>query len=307
MKIATGTAGGKIILLGEHFAVNGCHAIALAISNKSVVEITPLDKISFHTKVGGTIPKLTNKAISNILEAMNIKDKFNVELKGDLPTVGGLGSSAAFCVSLTRALANYYGLKLTNEKINEIAYKGELAFHGNPSGLDNTIATYGGAIKFRRNPAGNKFEQLKLNMPLHFVLGLTGISSPTSKMVAKVQEFKAKNEQLFQKLFDQAQELVSDGSTILESENPDLELIGKLMNKNQELLRAIGVSTKENEEVIKIMLEESALGAKITGGGGGGTCLALVKDKSHADKIILKLKKSGFKALYSVFSPSRKV
>lgn len=301
--IAAGVAGGKVILLGEHFVVHGCPAIALGISNKAEVLISASDKNEFYTEVGGTISELTNKAISNILEATNIKTKFRVELKGDLPTVGGLGSSAAFCVALTRALSYHHNLNLTNEQINKIAYKGELAFHGTPSGIDNSVATYGGAIKFIRTKEGNEFEPIKLSKPLHFVLGLTGVSSPTSKMVAKVHDFKLKNESKFQSLLNSAREIVEEGIRIIESKSPDLPRLGSLMDKNQELLFAIGVSIPENQKVIEIMREEGAYGAKITGGGGGGTCLALVKDKIHADSIIFKLKKEGFIGLYSFVSP----
>ncbi|MBI5051251.1 mevalonate kinase [Candidatus Micrarchaeota archaeon] len=303
VKKATGTAGGKVILFGEHFVVHGCPAVALGISNSAVVEITKSDKIGFKTKAKGTIPELTSKAISNVLSAMEIQDKFLVELKGDLPTVGGLGSSAAFCVALARAVSAFYNIKLTNEQINEIAYEGELAFHGTPSGIDNSIATFGGAIKFTKSESGNKFEKLSIPKELHFVLGLTGVSSPTSKMVAKVHEFRKKNPEKFQELFKKAEEIVQQGIKLLELESATFEELGKLMDKNQQLLLSIGVSIPENEQVITLMHENGAYGAKITGGGGGGTCLALVKDKKHAEQIISKLTEKGFSGIYSKYSP----
>ncbi|CAN0281519.1 unnamed protein product, partial [Hapterophycus canaliculatus] len=34
------------------------------------------------------------------------------------------------------------------ERINAWAFAGETVLHGTPSGLDNTVSCYGGAIKF---------------------------------------------------------------------------------------------------------------------------------------------------------------
>ena len=289
--MAIGIGYGKVILFGEHFVVYGVPALALGISNKAIVEITKSDSLEYASDTPGTIPELTTKAIQNVLVAMNIKDAFQVHLKGDLPTFGGLGSSAAFCVAIARAFDKYYELNLRNEQINAYAYEGEKAFHGNPSGVDNAIATYGGAIKFIR---GKGHEQIKIGASIHFVIGITGVSSPTAKMVAEVKKFKEEEPEQFQNLCDQAGEIIKKGEKALA--NVDLELIGELMNENQFLLRAIGVSIEQNEAIIKAALSAGALGAKVTGGGGGGTCLCLAKDEKHAKDILKTIKEKGFDA-----------
>ena len=292
--MSIGIGYGKVILFSEHFVVYGVPAIALGITNKAIVEIKKSDSLGYTSDTQGTIPELTTKSIRNVLEAMNIKENFHVHLKGDLPTFGGLGSSAAFCVAVVRALNNEYILNLRNEQVNAYAYEGEKAFHGNPSGIDNTMATYGGAVKFIRGktPAENKFEQVKIGSPLHFVIGVTGISSPTAKMVAEVRKFKEEEPDQFQNLCDQAGEIVKRGEKALAS--GDTKLIGELMNENQFLLRAIGVSIEQNETIIKAALSAGALGAKVTGGGGGGCCIALAKDEKHAKEILNAIKEKGF-------------
>ncbi len=218
-------------------------------------------------------------------------------MKGDLPTVGGLGSSAAFCVALVRAFAQEYKLTLTDEQVNVYAYEGEKAFHGNPSGVDNTIAVYGGVIKFIRNKG---FEQLKRGASLHLVIGITGISSPTSKMVESVKKFKEEDPEQFENLCDEAGDIVKRGEKAVAT--GDIKLIGELMNENHALLKAVGVTIEKNDYIVKIALENGALGAKVTGGGGGGCCIALARNEKNARIIIAAIKKEGFDAFYSVVS-----
>lgn len=295
----TGTANGKVILLGEHFVVHGVPAIAAAISSACTVRLEPAEATYFNGPKG-TSQELSQKAINNILSAMKIKEKFIVHYGGDLPIYGGLGSSAAFSVAIVRAAAEFKKQKLTNDQINEISYEGEKAFHGNPSGLDNAISTYGGAMLYTRGatPASSHFDPIKLGCDLHLVVGVTGIFGPTSVMVSKVGAFKNKQELLFEKLCDAARTIVGEGTNAIK--HAELDHLGSLMDANHGLLSAVGVSILENEKVIHSMRKAGALGAKITGGGGGGTCIALAKDAEHSKKIVAEVKKAGFDAFSTV-------
>ncbi len=276
---------GKVILFGEHFVVHGSPAIALGISSKAIVELEKSDSIQFATDVQGTIPELTSKAIANVMGAMDIQDKFKIFLTGDLPTCGGLGSSAAFCVALVRAFNGYYNMKLSPEDINKFAFEGEKAFHGNPSGIDNIIATYGGAIEYTKQKG---FKQISIEKPFYLAIGITGCYSPTKKMVEKDHRFKESDEEYFQELYDRAVDIVKRGRKALATS--DTKLIGELMNENHSLLKEIGVSIDLNEEIIRKFLDAGALGAKVTGGGGGGCCIALAKDVDHAHKLLKAIK-----------------
>lgn len=298
--MAQGIGYGKTILFGEHFVVYGIPAIAIGISTKAVVEVKPSKEMKYVPYVNGTIPELTMNAIINIKNAMGIKENFTVYLSGDLPTFGGLGSSAAFCVGLVRALAAEFHKKLTDEQINEFAYEGEKVFHGNPSGVDNTIATYGGAIVFKRGETSqkNKFEKINIGDGLPLVIGVTGVFSNTSLMVRKVREKKEKDEKWFAKLMKKEERIVADARIALEK--GDWKKLGKLMLKNQELLEEIGVVIEENRKIIDIAMKNSALGAKVTGGGGGGCCIILAEDRNHALNIVNALKAGGFDAFVAI-------
>ncbi len=288
-----GVGKGKVILFGEHFVVHGAPAIAAGIQNAAIVEIKKAEKNNIITKQK-VVPELSLDAIQKVLDVMGVKDKYNVYLEGDLPTYGGLGSSAAFCVGLVRAVAEEKGIVLTDEEVNRYAYEGEKAFHGNPSGIDNVMATYGGIILFRKSRGESFFEKINPGKQLDIVIGFTGKLSATRKMIEKVKKFKEEDEFQWTQLMDQVSDLVFRGRNAIEKGK--IEEIGKLINENQVLLSEIGVSDELNNEMVKIMLDAGALGAKLTGGGGGGCCIALVRDKIAAQGVMMALKKKKFES-----------
>ena len=208
-----GSGFGKTILFGEHFVVHGAPAIAAGLSNQAIVEVKPSDQNRIITKIF-VISELSLGGIAGVLGSLEIKQKYDVHLTGDLPTYGGLGSSAAFCVALTKAFAQEKGINLTKEQVNHHAYNGEKAFHGNPSGVDNYMATYGGVAEFIRGKKQqeNKFQQLTVGKPLHMVISFSGKYSATVKMVSNVAKFKQENEQQFSQLMDQYLEIEQNGA-----------------------------------------------------------------------------------------------
>ncbi|MCI0504052.1 mevalonate kinase [Candidatus Micrarchaeota archaeon] len=294
-----GSGHGKIIIFGEHFVVHGAPAIAAGISNTANVEVIKAAKNSIVTKQR-VIPDLSIAAIANVLSAMNIKESYEVRLTGDLPTEGGLGSSAAFCVGLVRALADEKKLHLTPEQVNRFAYEGEKTFHGNPSGIDNYIATHRGVLEFTRGrtPLENKFVPLELERPLDFVVSLTGKIGSTPKMIENVRKFKEADPEEFGQLMDEYFKIATEGAKFISKGK--LDEIGSLMNANQSLLSELGVSDERNDAVVETAMKEGAYGAKLTGGGGGGSCIALAKDKAHAEKLAQALTKAGYASFSTV-------
>jgi len=293
-----GIGYGKVILCGEHFVVHGNPAIAAGISNSAAVwaEEAQANEISTESRV---VPEISNRAITAILNAMGIKKKYKVFMESDLPTFGGLGSSAAFSVALVRYMSHLHKMSLNDEQVNRFAYEGEKVFHGNPSGIDNAMATYGGVLMFTKGKSysDNVIDRFKLGLPLHLVVGMTGKFGTTAKMVEAVKEFKEADEEEFGQLLDEARELCHNGKAALEKGK--LDVLGQVMNQNQSLLSEIGVSIEDNDKINKAALDAGALGAKLTGGGGGGCCIALAKDEEHAKQIIKSIKKAGYEAFYT--------
>jgi mevalonate kinase len=71
------------------------------------------------------------------------------------------------------------------------------------------------------------------------------------------------------------------------------EELGELMNRNQELLQKIGVSHPMLERLIKASMESGALGAKLTGAGGGGCMIALCRGNESKQRIACRLRRMG--------------
>ena len=70
---------------------------------------------------------------------------------------------------------------------------------------------------------------------------------------------------------------------------------------NHKLLNSIGVGHEELEKIIDIAKEADALGAKLTGGGGGGNMVALAKDKKTQKKIHDAITEAGYRAYQTSF------
>ncbi len=294
---------GKLILFGEHFVVYGLPGIASAIGLYTRCRLYPNEK-------GITVnDRLTNKHIlvgkgnSDILEqTMQIilketaleKKNFRLEIDGNIPIFGGLGSSAALIVSIARELNREFLLNLSDKKINEIAFKAEHVFHSAPSGIDNTVSTFGGLVWFEKNLHGgkNKMEQLKMKKPLLVVIGNTRIIHDTGEAVKFVRAQKEKQPKKFEQIFGQAKELAHEAKKELIAGNG--KKVGELLNKNQGLLKQVGVSSKELELLCETALGAGALGAKLTGAGMGGCMFALAKNAEQQKKIAREFEKEGF-------------
>ena len=75
----------------------------------------------------------------------------------------------------------------------------------------------------------------------------------------------------------------------------DLPEMVRLMNENHRLLQAIQVTCTELDNLMQLARDHGALGAKLTGAGGGGSIVALADENSEA--IAAGLNRHGFKAL----------
>jgi len=302
-----GSGFGKVILFSEHFVVHGVPGIVSAIDStvdaevkKIIEEITVKDERK--GAKGYTIKKRTQQkeSIERMLKTMGIdpeKASLEIWLGGNLPGFSGIGASAASSVAIARAIAEEFEMDLSDEKINEIAYEAEKAYAGTPSGIDNTAATYGGLIWFKRNLSGgpDTIEKLSIREPVEIVIGNTGIVADTKEMVAGVAARKKRNPEKYNSLFRQAEELAFTARKALEEF--DLRKVGKLMNENHRLLQEIEVSCKELDYLVNLAREHGSFGAKLTGGGGGGCMVALTPRKELKEAVAIAMEKEGFEVL----------
>jgi mevalonate kinase len=301
-----GSGFGKVILFGEHFVVHGAPGIVSAIDSATDAEVTKTQKgLSIKDERKGSKGYAEEKrlqqieSIERMLKTMGLdaKTPLNIWLGGNLPGFSGLGASAASSVAIARAISEELNLRLSNEKINQIAYEAEKAYAGNPSGIDNTAATYGGLMWFKKNPAGgsDNVERLRTRSPVEIVIGSTGKVANTKAMVEGAAERKKNNPQKYDPIFKQAENLALAGRKALE--NYDLKRVGELMNENHRLLQEIEVSSRELDMLVDLARKQGALGAKLTGGGGGGCMVALTPTKALQETVAKAIEKAGYEVL----------
>ena len=164
--------------------------------------------------------------------------------------------------------------------------------HGTTSGIDNTLATYGRFVLFKKVEP-SKMEEIDVPEPIPLVIGLTGVTSLTAKMVTNVRSAWEKNKSLYERLFNEINELALEAVQAIQAY--DLEKLGELMNINQGLLNALQVSSRELEEMNEIARNAGALGAKLTGAGGGGAMIALCPE--NANQVADALGAAGYEAM----------
>ncbi len=298
-----GTAFGKVILLGEHAVVYGAHAIAAPIPLAMQAKVTAAeDGIHLLIPRWGVEEKLQKgkkhkysiyESLDMILNELGLQDKdMRIEIIPHIPRAMGLGGSAALAVAIIRALSDFYHLNLSEEEIFRLSYRSETIAHGSASGIDNTLATYGKFVMFRKGDPPF-MQELPVREPIPIVIGISGVESLTAKMVAQVREAWQRNKSLYNRIFAEIDDLALKAAEAIREY--DLEKLGEYMNVNQGLLNALQVSSPELEEIISIARHNGAVGAKLTGAGGGGAVVALCPE--HAERIAGAIRKAGYKAL----------
>ncbi len=156
--------------------------------------------------------------------------------------------------------------------------------HGTPSGIDNTVIAFQLPIFFVR---GLPIEVLNLPEPFTIIVGDTGIRSQTASAVNDVRHAWEKQTDYFESLFDEIGEINREARPFIENGQP-LRL-GPLLDRNHELLCAMGVSCPELDRLVHAARFAGALGAKLSGGGQGGNMIALVDDRNtHSVEQALK-------------------
>ena len=296
----TAMAHGKVILLGEHAVVYGKPAIAVPIKNAVVAEVTDTDHApEIKVPAWDIDDKLEESnsiwwsAIQEVFKTLEIADqKFAVHVKPNIPAAMGLGGSAAIAVAIVRAVSKHFKLELNNDEVNRLAFLCEKAAHGTPSGIDNTIATFGTPLIYQSGEQP-RMEELELPGPLNLVIGVSDHPSLTVDMVSGVRERWRRNPELYDSLFENFGQVTESGIEAIR--RGDYRALGHMMTINHGLLSAIQVSSPELDRMVQIARDHGATGAKLTGAGGGGSIIALFEDNTEA--IVGGLNRQGFKAL----------
>eukprot|EP01117_Protostelium_nocturnum_P012350 TRINITY_DN4551_c0_g1_i1.p1 TRINITY_DN4551_c0_g1~~TRINITY_DN4551_c0_g1_i1.p1 ORF type:complete len:402 (-),score=177.92 TRINITY_DN4551_c0_g1_i1:68-1273(-) len=235
-----------------------------------------------------------------------IVHSYKIQAKSFVPVGVGMGSSAAYCVSLAAA---FFKLNQRNEEerkkitleerdpINSWAFHGERILHGTPSGVDNTVSVYGGTMSFVRGEK-NVFDIIENGPKLRFLLTNTMVPRNTSVLVGGVREYYNRDKEVVTEMLDQVDSISNSCLQLFKSfgDNEEDSLqIEKLIDSNQQLLNKLGVGHQKLDEVCSIS-KEFGYHSKLTGAGGGGCALTYLKGENNGkiNEMIEKLKGNSF-------------
>lgn len=294
--MVTSSAPGKVYLFGEHAVVYGEPAVPCAIERRARVTVEErtggvrvhaddLTLDGFTVEYDGDtadrpdvdVPDAlieagigyVNESIAQARDAAGDDTAgFDVTVDSDIPLGAGIGSSAAVAVATIDAAARELGVALSREELAERAYRVEYTVQdGQASRADTFCSTMGGAVRVE----GDDCERLSAPA-LPFVIGYDGGAGDTGALVSAVRDLK----ETYPFAADAVAaigDIVRNGERALAA--GDREELGRLMNFNHGLLEALGVSSRSLDAMVWAARDAGALGAKLTGAGGGGCVVAL--------------------------------
>jgi mevalonate kinase len=306
-------APGKLILSGEHAAVFGKPALAMAVNRYVTVTTTPqlLPFISFdlsdlaykrrftlsaldHIKdriknkykkfvhgevnirdVLHTPVELAQIAFSLFFETLNMRltQGIKIRVQSDIPMGCGMGSSAATILSTVRAIANHLEVDVPHETFYRLGLEAENLQHGFSSGLDLRVSLYGGCIFVKDGQVHSRPIP-----PLSMYLVNTGTpETTTGECVAYVaHHFKTTS------IGDEFAAVTEAMDAALAASQLNVSELKKTISQNHELLVRIGVVPERVKHFIS-QVEHINGAAKICGAGAvsgdnGGVVLVVTDD-----------------------------
>jgi len=320
------SAPGKVILFGEHAVVYDKLGIVCSIDKRCNVKILSAkeNRVFVRSEKLG-LAKILNKkelfSFFNTINSLRSKDKFDgtkevfekdklapiffvianifkkygfkglrVEVDSEIPK--GLGSSSAVFSAIALGVLKFLGKIPSKKEISDFAYQGDLIAHGGtPSGIDNAAVTYGGYLKYRKSIG---VEPLEIDFEIPLLVVESGEEAKTAETVSYVRKNKKENPEFVNPILNSLNSISEKALEALIFQK--LDNLGRLMFKYYQELKRLNISTEKLDKIIEIALQNSVLGAKPTGGWGGGCCLILAKNEKKIDSLMKIFEQNGFKS-----------
>lgn len=294
---------GKVILLGEHAVVYDQPALAAGLSRGLAAVAVPgtgrLTVPAWAVDVNARdASSPVARAFAAILTSLGAS-ALDVTVKADLPARAGLGSSAAFAISIARAVDS--AVEKTGgsdaSAVLAAATEAEKIFHGTPSGIDLAAAASGGVGRFER---ATGWRPISVLQPMTLCVGLSGRPRDTHAQVASVRRLRERTPGV-RAVIETMGALVAEGERALG--RGDVDELGRLLDVAHGLLAALRVSTAELEALVHAARDAGAVGAKLTGAGGGGAVIALAP--GHERDVLRRWAEAGFQGFVATIGGSR--
>ncbi|KAA9086711.1 mevalonate kinase [Microbacterium radiodurans] len=300
---ATGRAGAKAILIGEHAVVYGRPALAIPVrALEARAEARAISgpsrlRSALYTGQAARAPerlRVTVTAMAAALEAAGSPDTaLEIAIESSIPAERGLGSSAAVSAAVIEAALAACGARVDDERMHELIQTAERAAHGSPSGLDARTVRARAAVWFE----AGRIEPVSVGSDLTFVIADSGVRGRTREAVAAVAARRAADPAAVDASLDELGALATAVRGQVSAGESDG--IGAAMTRAHTLLNGLGVGDPALDRLFAAAVSAGALGAKLTGGGRGGCVLALVRDTDAAAELSDHLTRVGAAAVWT--------
>lgn len=221
-------------------------------------------------------------------------ERLYVLTESDFPPERGLGSSAASAGAIIRAILDYYGIEANQSQLFSLTQQAERVAHGRPSGLDAVATSSLLPVKY----CNGSFDYMNINMRAWIVLADSGLKGMTRVTVEDLRKKREENPTLVNSLLKEL------GDIALSAEDDLLhgssENVGIKMIRAHRILDKLGISTPLLNDLVNAAYSNGALGAKLTGGGGGGCVIAIADSEDCAYKVSDAFKSAGAKKTWIV-------
>ncbi|KAK2579702.1 hypothetical protein KPH14_011049 [Odynerus spinipes] len=253
--------------------------------------------------------KLSLEAFFYSLICISEKEKINIKpaeinLSTELTIGAGLGSSASFAVCLSACFLYWSRLQKNICKtfdvedlklISRYAFECEKIMHGTPSGIDNSICTYGSIIEFRKDDCLNSIPNAR---KMKILLVDTRVQRSTKAQVEKSANLKRTYPTVIDLILDAIDNISREalkilakdtsqnpnGATNVHEEHEEFNKLMMLININQNLLAALQASHPSLDRICA-EAQNYAFAAKLTGAGGGGHAFILLPPDTQPETI----------------------
>ncbi len=277
----TASAPGSLMLLGEHAVLRGHRALVCAVNRRIHVTLTPrrdrvIRIVSSLGRHETTVERVREAApFRFVTAAIALRRRqppsgFDLRVRSEFSHKVGLGSSAAVTVATHAALAAWLDGRIAPRKLLTDSVRVIRAVQGLGSGADVAASVYGGVVLYRAKPLG--VWPVRAACPLTVIY--SGSKRPTPEVVRLVDRARKRRPRLFDDAFALMGRSAVSAARALQ--HGDLRTVGELLNLNQGLMAAIGVSNPKLAGIVHALRSDPAiLGSKISGSGLGDCVIGL--------------------------------
>ena len=304
----TVSAPAKLFLLGEHAVVFDGACIITAVSARLYVSLSrsqdttltlhapdvglanyqkPIaDVLASPEKAGNS--RFVESCLAVFNERYSIQSGLHITTRTEFNPDLGIGSSSAVVAATLFGLAQLYEVDLTHAELLELGIEAIQRVQNLGSGADLAVAVYGGTIYYV-----NRIPRSVTPLPadkLPVFAAWSGSKVSTVNLVKEVEKLYARHPTIISPLIDTMLEIVEAGKKAILDE--DWATVGELMNIQHGLLNALGVDTASLANIVFSARASGALGAKLSG-AGGGDCVVILTTPTEYQSIQKKLAQAG--------------